>query len=98
MFWMRNKENNFPIRTLIWRPVWTQWISTCMVMGVELITRRAIVWRGGSGLGCLYGRGFFFLEIGTNDQANPDRGPVLLAQDICSYAEYLRVGFDAQNV
>ena len=20
MFWMRNKENNFPIRTLIWRP------------------------------------------------------------------------------
>ena len=21
MFWMRNKENNFPIRTLIWRPV-----------------------------------------------------------------------------
>ena len=21
MFWMRNKENNFPIPTLIWRPV-----------------------------------------------------------------------------
>ena len=21
MFWMRNKENSFPIRTLIWRPV-----------------------------------------------------------------------------
>ena len=21
MFWMRNKENNFPICTLIWRPV-----------------------------------------------------------------------------
>ena len=20
MFWMRNKENNFPIRTFIWRP------------------------------------------------------------------------------
>ena len=20
MFWMRNKENSFPIRTLIWRP------------------------------------------------------------------------------
>ena len=20
MFWVRNKENNFPIRTLIWRP------------------------------------------------------------------------------
>ena len=20
MFWMRNEENNFPIRTLIWRP------------------------------------------------------------------------------
>ena len=20
MFWMRNKENNFPIRTLVWRP------------------------------------------------------------------------------
>ena len=23
MFWMRNKENNFPIHTLIWRPVIT---------------------------------------------------------------------------
>ena len=23
MFWMRNKENNFPIPTLIWRPDWT---------------------------------------------------------------------------
>ena len=22
MFWMRNKENNFPIRTLYWRPGW----------------------------------------------------------------------------
>ena len=21
MFWMRNKENNFPMRTLIWKPV-----------------------------------------------------------------------------
>ena len=21
MFWMRNKENSFPLRTLIWRPV-----------------------------------------------------------------------------
>ena len=21
MFWMKNKENNFPISTLIWRPV-----------------------------------------------------------------------------
>ena len=24
MFWMRNKENNFPIRTLIWRSVVVQ--------------------------------------------------------------------------
>ena len=24
MFWVRNKENNFPIRTLIWRPVPTK--------------------------------------------------------------------------
>ena len=24
MFWMRNKENNFPIPTLIWRPVVTE--------------------------------------------------------------------------
>ena len=31
MFWMRNKENNFPIRTLIWRPaVWTQIILVLM--------------------------------------------------------------------
>ena len=21
MFWLRNKKNNFPVRTLIWRPV-----------------------------------------------------------------------------
>ena len=65
-----------------------------MVMGVELITTRAIARRGGSGLGCHYGR-LFFLVIGTNDQAHPGCGPVLLAQDICSYAE---LAFDAQNV
>ena len=47
MFWMRNEENNFPIRTLIWRPeslwiqkrlfskmkTWHTWIySTCLVL------------------------------------------------------------------
>ena len=39
MFWMRNKENNYPIHTLIWRPVYAQKVClsevpghTCMIV------------------------------------------------------------------
>ena len=39
-----------------------------------------------------------FLEIGTDDLADQECHPLLLARDICWYAEYLRVGFDIQNV
>ena len=35
MFWMRNKENNFPIPTLIWRPVYIE--------GLQIIISKAIV-------------------------------------------------------
>ena len=30
MFWMRNKENNFPICTLIWRPEYTVKLILCL--------------------------------------------------------------------
>ena len=39
-----------------------------------------------------------FLEIGTNDLGIPDCDPELFAWDICTYAEHLRVGFDAKKV
>ena len=33
MFWMRNKENNFPISTLIWRPAIFNGEQVCVKMG-----------------------------------------------------------------
>ena len=30
MFWMRNKENNFSIRTFIWRPEYTVKLILCL--------------------------------------------------------------------
>ena len=32
MFWMRNEENNFPIRTLIWRPVKMRISGECLLI------------------------------------------------------------------
>ena len=46
--------------------------------------------------GRVRGASMVFLE--TNDLADPERDPVLLARDICSLAEYLRIGFDIHKV
>ena len=51
-----------------------------------------------SGEGRVRGASMVFLEIGTNDLADQECNPLRLARDICSYAEYLGVGFDVQKV
>ena len=48
--------------------------------------------------GRVRGASMVFHEIGTNDLGHPDRDPELFAWDICTYAEHLRVGFDAEKV
>ena len=44
MFWLRNKKNNFQLRTLIWRPYWNEWklevhtmLTTHKVLSVFLL-------------------------------------------------------------
>ena len=39
MFWMRNKENSFPIRTLIWRPGWSQLGSKLFAKIIKQMTK-----------------------------------------------------------
>ena len=39
MFWMRNKENNFPIHTLIWRPEWLHMKCRFQIADVTLKSR-----------------------------------------------------------
>ena len=48
--------------------------------------------------GRVRGASMVFLKIWTNDLGHPDRDPELFAWDICTYAEHLRVGFDAKKV
>ena len=31
MFWMRNNENNIPIRTLVWRPAWLFYLYKLLI-------------------------------------------------------------------
>ena len=39
VFWMRNKENSFPIRTLIWRPVHTQFDLFSSAVTLKIYTQ-----------------------------------------------------------
>ena len=44
------------------------------------------------------GASIVFLDIGTNDLANASYDPIKFARDLCSYAEYLREGFDVGRI
>ena len=48
--------------------------------------------------GSVQGANLLFLEMGTNDLAKQEYNPLVYARDICSYAEYLRVGYDVLKV
>ena len=53
MYWMRNKENNFPIHTLIWRPVtdtWTGWKTSEYGILINSAGQRLIAIKLGCGL------------------------------------------------
>ena len=44
------------------------------------------------------GAGIVYFDIGTNDLADQNYDPKTFARDLCSYAEYLQVGYDVQKV
>ena len=54
MFWMRNKENNFPIRTLIWRPELAHIITVDIMANKKKICNYVMMQRESRGFFLIY--------------------------------------------